>query len=113
MTDPLPTAEKDARPDLDTETVDYILTELEDWGNALLAEHERRVCDTHGPVVPSKNTGQSLVQYAARLRNAIEREAVDKSLHGETPWDEAVQRARPGFDFRGRPIPPEGGRGRG
>lgn len=88
-----------------SETVDFILAEMEDWGRALLDEHDRRACDVHGPVVPSKNTGQSLVQYAKRLRAAMERDAIDKSLHGETPWDEAVRRARPGYDFRGRPIP--------
>lgn len=89
-----------------SETVDAILTEMEDWGRALLAEHERRTCDVHGPVVPSKNTGDSLVQYATRLRSALERDAIDQSVNGETPWDEAVQRARQGFDFLGRPIPP-------
>ena len=67
---------------------DALLVEMEDWGRALLAEHERRICDVHGPVVPSKNTGESIVQYAERLREAIDRDDIDKSLHGETPWDE-------------------------
>lgn len=87
------------------ETTAEVLTELEDWGRLLLAEHERRICDVHGPAVPSKNTGQSIVRYAERLRDAVEQDNIEKSLTGETPWDNAVRRvSRPGYDFRGRPI---------